>query len=40
MMFKLAEAASKRWRRLDGHEHIVSILEGRKLVDGILQEAA
>lgn len=40
MMFKLAEAASKRWRRLDGHEHIVSLLEGKRFVDGILQEAA
>jgi transposase-like protein len=40
MMFKLAEAASKRWRRLDGHKHIVSLLEGKKLVDGILQDAA
>jgi len=40
MMFKLAEAASKRWRRLDGREHIISLLEGRKFVDGILQDAA
>lgn len=29
MMFKLAEAASRRWRRLDGHLHIVSLLEGK-----------
>jgi transposase-like protein len=40
MMFKLAEAASKRWRRLDGHEHIISLLEGKKFVNGILQDAA
>lgn len=33
MRFKLAEAASKRWSRLDGQEHIVSLLEGRKFVD-------
>jgi transposase-like protein len=40
MMFKLAEAASKRWRRLSGYEHIISLLEGKKFVNGILQEAA
>ncbi len=40
MMFKLAEAAAKKWRRLDGHQHIVSLLEGKKFVNGILQVAA
>lgn len=40
MMFKLAEAASKRWRRLNGHEHIISLLEGVKFVNGIQQAAA
>ena len=40
MMFKLAEAASKRWRRLSGYEHIISLLEGKLFVNGILQEAA
>jgi transposase-like protein len=40
MMFKLADAASKRWRRLDGHLHIRSLLEGKKFVNGILQVAA
>jgi transposase-like protein len=40
MMFKLAEAASKRWRRLDGHLHIISLLEGKKFVNGIQQVAA
>ena len=40
MMFKLAEAASKRWRRLDGHSHIISLLEGKKFVNGIQQIAA
>jgi hypothetical protein len=32
--------SQKRWCRLDGHEHIVSLLEGKKFVDGILQDAA
>lgn len=40
MMFKLADAASRKWRRLDGHLHIVSLLEGKKFVNGILQVAA
>jgi putative transposase len=40
MMFKLAHTAQKRWRRLDGHEHIVLLLQGKLFVDGILQDAA
>jgi transposase-like protein len=40
MMFKLAQSAEKRWRRLNGPTHIVSLLQGKKYVDGILQEAA
>jgi putative transposase len=40
MMFKLAQAAQKRWRRLSGHQHIVHLLEGKTFVDGIMQHAA
>jgi hypothetical protein len=40
MMFKLAQAAEKHWRRLNGHEQIILILEGRIFTDGILQHAA
>ena len=40
MMFKLGLAAAKRWRRLNGHEHIIALIEGKKFVDGILQVAA
>jgi len=40
MMFKLAQAAQKRWRRLNGHEHLVLLLQGRVFVDGVLQDAA
>ena len=40
MMFKLAQSAAKRWRRLRSHEMIVHVLEGRSFVDGILQENA
>lgn len=40
MMFKLAQAAQKRWRRLNGHGHIVHVLEGKTFSDGIMQDAA
>jgi transposase-like protein len=40
MMFKLAKSAEKRWRRLNGHERIISLLEGKKFVNGELQDAA
>jgi putative transposase len=40
MMFKLAQAAQKRWRRLNGHDHIVHLLEGKTFIDGIMQDAA
>lgn len=40
MMFKLAQAAQKRWRRLNGHEQLLLILQGRTFVDGVLQDAA
>jgi transposase-like protein len=40
MMFKLAQAAQKRWRRLNSHEHLVLLLQGRVFVDGVLQDAA
>lgn len=40
MMFKLAQSASKGWRRLNGHHQIVLVLEGRIFTDGVLQNAA
>lgn len=40
MMFKLGQLAEKRWRRLDGHQQITHILEGRKFINGLLQDAA
>lgn len=40
MMFKLGMHAEKRWRRLNGHEQIVHLLQGKKFVNGIMQEAA
>lgn len=40
MMFKLAQAAQKRWRHLNGHEQFPLLLEGKKFVDGVQQDAA
>lgn len=40
MMFKLAQSAQKRWRRLNGHELLPLLIEGNTFVDGILQLAA
>jgi putative transposase len=40
MMFKLAQSAQKRWRRLNGHQHIMHLLEGKTFIDGIMQDAA
>jgi len=40
MMFKLAQAAQKRWRRLNGHEQLDLLLQGKAFVDGEVQEAA
>ena len=35
MIFKLAEAAEKTWRRLDGHNQLPKIIHGVKFTDGI-----
>jgi transposase-like protein len=40
MMFKLAQAAEKKWHRLHGSERLSLLLEGRIFVDGMLQDAA
>lgn len=40
MMFKLAHAAQTHWRRLNGHRHITHLLEGKKFIDGVMQDAA
>ena len=38
MMFKLALSASKKWRRLNCHEKIKLVIEGRSFKDGIVQK--
>jgi putative transposase len=35
MIFKLAEAAERNWRRLDGHNHLPKIILGVRFTDGI-----
>ena len=35
MMFKLAQSASKGWRKLSGHQHIPDLLRGIKFIDGV-----
>jgi hypothetical protein len=35
MMFKLAQSASKGWRKLRGHQHIPDLLRGIKFIDGV-----
>jgi len=40
MMFKLPQSAETRWRRLNGHQQIVHLLQGKKFIDGLRQDAA
>lgn len=40
MVFKLALEAEKTWRRLTGHKQMELVMQGRRFVDGELQEAA
>lgn len=40
MMFKLAQAAQKKWHRLHGSERLTLLLQGKVFVDGVLQDAA
>jgi transposase-like protein len=40
MMFKLAETASKRRRRLIGHQLILHVIHNHKITDGIVQANA
>jgi transposase-like protein len=40
MMFKLAQSASKKWKRLRSYDKIPLVIEGRSFQDGIIQEDA
>ena len=35
MVFKLVDAAQKRWRRLDGHNQLPKLIQGVRFTDGI-----
>ena len=38
VMFKLAQSPSKKWRRLNCHEKMAFVIEGRSFKDGMMQE--
>ena len=38
MMFKLAQSASKKWRRLNSHEKLTLVFQGKNFKDGILKQ--
>jgi putative transposase len=40
MVFKLVEQAQRHWRKLDGHQLILQLLEGRRFKDGIIDETS
>ena len=40
MIFKLAKAAEKKWRRLNGQHQIIPLIQGIKFIDGIMQDTA
>ena len=40
MMFKLAQSAQKRWRRLNGHQQIMPLINGATFINGTIQDAA
>lgn len=40
MVFKLAQAAQRRWRKLNGHQLLSDVIRGVRFVDGIKELAA
>jgi putative transposase len=38
MVFKLVEQAQRHWRKLDGHQLIQLLLDGKRFKDGIIEE--
>lgn len=40
MVYKLMREAQRTWRKLDGSKHLELLHEGRRYVDGVLQEEA
>lgn len=40
MMFKLAESASKKWRKLRGYQLMIHVMQNKTFTDGVMQENA
>jgi transposase-like protein len=40
MIFKLAQSASKGWRKLRGHQHIPELIKGVRFIDGVIEQSA
>ena len=40
MVFKLCQCAQRKWRKLDGSNHLAEIIRGVKIVDGERQDRA
>ena len=40
MVFKLCQCAQRKWRKLDGSNHLAEIIRGVKFVDGERQDRA
>lgn len=40
MVYKLVQTAAQHWRRLNGSARILELLQGKKFVNGVMQEAA
>ncbi|HEX4412055.1 MAG TPA: hypothetical protein VH107_00405 [Lacipirellulaceae bacterium] len=35
MVFKLMQSAAKRWRLLNGSQHLADVIQGVQFIDGI-----
>ena len=40
MVFKLAQAAERSWRKLNGHEQLTHVIQGVQFIDGERKVAA
>ena len=38
MLFKLAQIASRGWRKLRGHQHIPDLIKGVNFIDGVNEQ--
>ena len=40
MVYKLLVAAEKRWRQLNAYQIIIQVVQGRRFVDGVIEDEA